>query len=84
MSDKEFEDLINGVNVAQPKQVFRMGMQPGKQSYQSVHQSNKEAVVPGEFGKQLAQWVKNEKENTLLVNREDIINELRKEGRYNG
>lgn len=83
MSDKEFEDLINGVNQPKPKQVFKMGVQPGKQSYQSVHQSNKDAVVPGEFGKQLAQQQFNTKINEGLWSKEDIRRLIDKENEEN-
>lgn len=86
MTDKEFEDAINGVGQFAPKPKFGGTGRVGKASSQDIWASNRSQYKEeaGEFGKQLAKWVKNERENRLLVNKEDIIDELRKENRYNG
>jgi hypothetical protein len=83
--EQDFIDQLNGTGEYAPKQVFKGTGTVGKSSAEAIWSSNKRAYQEeaGKFGKELAKWVKNERENTLLVNREDIINELRKEGRYN-
>ena len=81
--EQDFINAINGVNQIQRPKFLGTG-KVGKQSAEAWRCNPKDKIVPGDYGKALAQWVKNERQNTLLVNREDIINELRKEGRYNG
>lgn len=82
--EQDFIDAINGTGQYAPKPIFRGTGMPGKQSAEAWRCNPKDKIVPGDYGKALAQWVKNERQNTLLVDRETIINELRKEGRYNG
>lgn len=83
MSDKEFEDLINGVNQPKPKQIFRGTGMPGKQSLDMIRASNKEAYKQevGKFGTELAKWAKQENSNDLTKSKEQILEDLKKEGR---
>ena len=83
MSDKEFEDLINGVNQPKAKQVFRGTGMPGKQSLDMIRASNKEAYKQevGKFGTELAKWAKQESSNDLSKSKEQILEDLKKEGR---
>ena len=83
MSDKEFEDLINGVNQPKAKQVFRGTGMPGKQSLDMIRASNKEAYKQevGKFGIELAKWAKQENSNDLTKSKEQILEDLRREGK---
>ena len=82
--EQDFINAINGTGQYAPKPKFLGTGKVGKQSAEAWRCNPKDKIVPGDYGKALAQWVKNERQNTLLVNREDIINELKKENRYNG
>lgn len=84
MTDKEFEDLINGVNTVKAKPKFKGTGMPGKCNYDAVHSSNKDYIKKGEFGKQLAQQQYNTKINEGLWSKEDIRRLIDKEKKENG
>ena len=81
--EQDFINAINGVNQPKAKQVFRGTGMPGKQSLDMIRASNKEAYKQevGKFGTELAKWAKQENNNDLTKSKEQILEDLKKEGR---
>ena len=83
MTDEEFINLINGANTVNAKPKFRGTGMPAKQSSDMIHSSNKEHYLQdvGKFGSDLAKWAKQQQANDLNKSKEQIIQDLKKEGR---
>lgn len=81
--ERKFIDEINGVGAYKPKPKFLGTGRVGKQSFEAIWTSNKDAIKPGEFGTQLAKWAKQENERDFNKTKEQILEDIRKE-QYNG
>ena len=81
--EQDFINAINGVNRVEERPKFKGTGMPGKQSLDMIRASNKEAYKQevGKFGKMLAEYAKNENSNDLTKSKEQILEDLKKEGR---
>ena len=84
MTDKEFIDAINNPIKKDKVVRFKGTGFPSKQSYQQVWSNNKESIVSGQFGKQLAEQHFNTSINEGLLSIQDIRRIIDKENRENG